>query len=490
MRRKLTFRQLLLSILALWYDLSQKELGARTGIDPKEVSQYLRRKRRGEIKDELFERLLAGMKCSPAAVWIVTGCLEALEALERDGELTPEERAVIEEEILASARLQREALSEAVRLSRGVPVEGYPEARDLGRARRRAEELFGRLKKRPQEMRLVMVADAEEYQGWALCEKCCDASVREASRDLEAAAAWAQLAQEIAERVRGPEGWRQCIRGYAAAHAANAVRVAGEPKAAEAPFEEAKRLWLSGSDPAGVLDPGRLLHLEASLRRDQRRFEEALACLDEAEAVGRQPELAIIQRGFTLEVMGDYEGAVEALLRAAPRLDRQADSVPWYNQRFNLAVNYVHLGRSAEAAALVPEVRDLAAELGDEIFLIRVSWLEGRIAAGLGRTREARRLLGQARREFERLKMSYDLALALLEEAVLLLEEGRPAEVKALADDLAQVFADKGVHREALAALRLFHEAAERAEATAELARRVLRFLFRARHDQGLRFES
>jgi hypothetical protein len=86
--------------------------------------------------------------------------------------------------------------------------------------------------------------------------------------------------------------------------------------------------------------------------------------------------------------------------------------------------------------------------------------------------------------------MSYDVALALLEEAVLLLEEGRPAEVKALAGELAQVFEDKGVHREALAALRLFHEAAEHEEATAEMARRVLRFLFRARYDQGLRFES
>ncbi len=86
--------------------------------------------------------------------------------------------------------------------------------------------------------------------------------------------------------------------------------------------------------------------------------------------------------------------------------------------------------------------------------------------------------------------MSYDVALALLEEAVLLLEEGRLAEVKALARELAKVFESKGVHREALATLRVFQVAAEREEATAEQARRVLRFLFRARHDQGLRFES
>jgi hypothetical protein len=86
--------------------------------------------------------------------------------------------------------------------------------------------------------------------------------------------------------------------------------------------------------------------------------------------------------------------------------------------------------------------------------------------------------------------MSYDVALALLEEAALLLEEGRAAEVKALAPELARVFEGKGVHREALAALRLFREAAEREAASAGLARRVLGFLFRARHDPGLRFSA
>ena len=43
---------------------------------------------------------------------------------------------------------------------------------------------------------------------------------------------------------------------------------------------------------------------------------------------------------------------------------------------------------------------------------------------------------------------------------------------------------------EALAALRLFHEAAGRETATADFARRVLRFLFRARHDAGLLFTA
>lgn len=59
-------------------------------------------------------------------------------------------------------------------------------------------------------------------------------------------------------------------------------------------FDQAKRLWQVGSDPGRVLDPGRLLDLEASLRRDQRRLDEALALLDEAATVSRFPGRVLI----------------------------------------------------------------------------------------------------------------------------------------------------------------------------------------------------
>jgi tetratricopeptide (TPR) repeat protein len=239
-----------------------------------------------------------------------------------------------------------------------------------------------------------------------------------------------------------------------------------------------------------VLDPGRLLDLEASLRRAQRRFGEALALLDEALAIGRSPARVLVQKGFTLEVMGEFERSIEILLQAKPLAERQGDRRLQNMLHCNLGFTFCHVGRFAEAAELAREVRTCAAAMGDEIGVLRGIWLEGRIAAGLGRPAEARSLLRQARQEFAARKMGYDVALALLEEAALLLAESRTAEVKSLARELAAVFESKGVHREALAALRLFQEAAEREEATAELARRVLRYLFRARHDQGLRFES
>jgi tetratricopeptide (TPR) repeat protein/DNA-binding XRE family transcriptional regulator len=356
--------------------------------------------------------------------------------------------------------------------------------------RQRAAELFERLEGLPQEIRLAMVQVAEECWSWALCERVCEASSREASRDVKQAAVWADLARQIAERVRDSEQWRNRLCGYAVAHVANALRVSGDLVSAEATLEEAKRLWRAGSDPAGALDPGRILDLEASLRRDQRRLPEALALLDEAAAVGRFPERALIKKSTTLEVMGRYDVAVEALLRALPIVQRKGDRHLEAVLYCNLALSYCQLGRFAEAAELAARARTAALEMGDELGALRVTWTQGRIAAGTGRSAEARSLLAYARREFAIRGMDYDAALALLEESALLLAEGRAGEAKALARDLAALFDSKGVHREALAALRLFQEATEQERATAELARSVLSYLFRARHDPSLRFAS
>jgi tetratricopeptide (TPR) repeat protein len=481
-------RPLTLAILALWKKLSQKEIGAEAGIPQKQVSYYLKKE---ELDDAIYARLLQGVRARPAEVDVVTVCLEALEALSQDQEMTPEERDEVEAGVLEGTPLLRKAFSEAVRRSRDLPpVDGYPRPADLEASRWQAREQWSQLEPLSEGQRLAVARVAPEFQTWALVERVCEESIVQASRNVERSASLARLAQEIAERVQGPEGWRDRIQGFAAAHIANALRVAGELKAADSVLGEAKRLWLSGSDPDHLLDPGRLLDLEASLRRGQRRFEEALPLLDKALSVGRCPERYLIKKGFTLEVMGEYESALDTLLQAESLVEHQGDERLLYMLRFNLAVILCQLGRYSETAKPIQQVRDLATERGDETELVRIVWLEGRIAAGLGRLEEGRRLLGQARREFTVRKMGYDAALALLEEVVLLLEEGRPSEVGALIPSLVEVFKSKGVHREALVALRLFQEAAEREEVTAELARRVLGYLFRARYDQGLRFTA
>jgi predicted transcriptional regulator len=73
-----SLRSLIVSILALWRDLSQKQVGARAGIPQKKVSLYLKR---DDMEDDLYTRFLAAVNGRPAEVAIVTGCLESLGAL-------------------------------------------------------------------------------------------------------------------------------------------------------------------------------------------------------------------------------------------------------------------------------------------------------------------------------------------------------------------------------------------------------------------------
>jgi transcriptional regulator with XRE-family HTH domain len=115
---------------------------------------------------------------------------------------------------------------------------------------------------------MVLVArSAKELQTWAVVELICEESARAAASDesTEHARNLAELAVEIAGRIRASEGWRQRVRGFAMAHLANALKSAGNLDAARETMEEAERLWESGQDPEQILDPGRFLGLEASI---------------------------------------------------------------------------------------------------------------------------------------------------------------------------------------------------------------------------------
>jgi hypothetical protein len=138
---------------------------------------------------------------------------------------------------------------------------------------------------------------------------------------------------------------------------------------------------------------------------------------------------------------------------------------------------------------LVPKIRELAFQLGNELDLVRVLWLEGRIAGASGKRDVAVTAMEQVRREFTARSLAYDVALVSLELAVIYLEEGRLGDVRDLARQTMSVFQTQGIHREILAAIRLFFETAEKEAATAELARQIAEYLQRARYEPGLKFQ-
>lgn len=483
-----SFRSLVIKMLALWKGLLQKQVGARAGLDEKQTYRVLHQE---GMDDELYQRMLEKMNARPAEVAVVTGALEALDALDQDNGLSEAEREHIERTLLEAQRILRNDLTEAARLSRKAPpIDGYPEPDHVEPARWQAREVWPLIEKLPESKQGMIVRHSPQYQTWAFMELVCEKSVEEASRDPERAAGLARLATVVAGTVRGPEGWCNRVKGYALAHVPNIERVFGRLESADSALAEASRLWLAGSDPDRILDPGRLLDLEASLRRAQRRFDDALDCLAKAEVVGRRKDRYLVNRGFALEVMGKYDQATVALLEAQPLVEQSGDERLLYMQRYNLAVVYTHLGRFSEASGLLELVRPAVVKREDKSEAIRLKWLEGRIAAGLGRPDEALKILVKAQEEFASRRMWYDVALCLLEIAILLLEQGNAPAVKALAHDLAKVFEAKGVHQEALVALQLFQEATVKEALTAIQARRILDYLFMARYNPDLRYQS
>jgi tetratricopeptide (TPR) repeat protein len=317
--------------------------------------------------------------------------------------------------------------------------------------------------------------------------------VKAAADDARKALELAELALSIARRVPDEEG-RARVEGYSWACLANARRVANDFDGADAAFARAWDLWQAGGEGDPELAPEwRLLSLEASLRRAQHRFPEALDLLDRARtAAGDDPTAAariLLKKEHVFEVMGDTEGALAVLAEAAPFIEASGDFDLLLRFRFNLADDLCHLERYKEAAELLPRVRELAERQGNALDLIRVVWLDARIAAGQGRTEDAIAGLEQVRRAFADHELPYDAALASLDLAMLWLQAGRTAEVRALAVEMEAIFRAKKIHREALAALLLFCDAAKREAATAELARRVHEYLLKARYNPELRFE-
>jgi tetratricopeptide (TPR) repeat protein len=466
--------------------LTDAELGERAGMSEKMANLYQSGSR--EPKGEVRERLVAALDCAPGADVPVE---RALERACRPGEeplspvdLTPAERSALARATLAGGLAWADAAEE--RLVR------FLRARRAERARRKADPLWEVLRRCPSRRRRLLIEVSEPYQRWYVAERLAHESERAASHRPALALELAELALRAAELSPGTDLWHARMEGYGLLFVSNARRVQGDLHRADADLARAEDLLKKGApaDP-GLLAPWRLPDRKASLRRAQRRFEEALDLHDEALALG--PETAgriLLNKSATLEQMGEAEQALEVLEQAEPKVEAQGEPNLLFALRFNRAAALLDLNRAREAEELLPRVRELALELRQDLHLVRLRWLEGRVHAGLDRTEEAIKALEEVREKFAKLNMAYDCALASVKLGALYLRQGRTGEVKALARWMEQVFRSLGIHQEALKALLLFCNAVRQEWATAELAERLFSYLQRARHDPGMKFQE
>jgi tetratricopeptide (TPR) repeat protein len=360
-----------------------------------------------------------------------------------------------------------------------------------------AEELWRTLAPRSAGERQAAVEAEPRYATFGLFELMLERArevIFEAPREAEERLS---LALAVARRLdpdrHGP-GAVEAALARVWAFLANARRVLGDFRGAEEAFEAAEEhLFRSWLDP---LDEALVLELKALLRRGQRRFAEAFELIDEALALYREinePHLqgrSLIVKGLTFQYAGDPAAAVECLRRGLFLVDPQKEPRLTVVAHHNLIHCLTDGGRHAEAAALITEARPLWARLGRRLDLVRLAWMEAKVAHGLGRTAEAERLLLEVKGELASAGLAYDVALVSLDLAALYARAGRVAESKRLAAELLPIFRSREVHREALAALIAFQRAAQMEQLSLSFIEEIYRYLEQARGNPELRFRD
>jgi transcriptional regulator with XRE-family HTH domain len=466
---------------------SQAQLCRVAGISPTQLNDY--ESGRKALTRERLDQLAGALGLPPERVDETLACLAANRAAAAPPEANLDARAATRRKIeVLAARAGRMQKDHARELLSFLTDEGEALV-----ARQQAGQQMIRLQRRTAGQRRFLVETVAEFRNWALAEAAALESVRLAPNHPREAREWAELAVSIAELAPGEETRRRRLHGWTLHFLANALRTCNDLPAAEKARARGRKLWEAGApgDP-GLLAEAWLPWIEANLRMDQRRLPEALKRIDEALALdqGELRAQILMSKSNILRRLEDPAGSTAVLLEAEPLIDARREPRLAFGLRFNLLVDLCVLGKAAEAEPRLPAVWRLAKRLGEPLDLTRCLWLQGQVHSALGRVEEALAAFRQVRRTFHERPLAYDYALVSLDLSLGLLERGRTAEVMTIAEEMLWIFKAQEVHREALAALRVFCQAAAREAATVEETRKIARFLRRAQLDPELRFEE
>lgn len=340
----------------------------------------------------------------------------------------------------------------------------------------RAPELLQGLLDKPFEEQMAQVEADPEYQSWGFCQILLKTSRDTAFGDPLTAVNLAELAVTVAEGLGAAYDpcWVADLQARSFAALGNARRILGELRSAETAFREAENR-LRGTTGNPVVE-AEILGMKGSLRRDQRRFGDALVLMTRAFDLYREAgdthgiASSYLKRAKVLEESGDVEAALRLLRQAVADIDAEAEPQIHLYARHNLAACLILVARYEEAEELLPELRAAFERSAKPLDLVRLQWTEGKVAFNLGRSVEAEALFRAIQTEFLGRGMGYDAALVSLDLGLLYVQEQRTGDLKRLAVEIMPIFEARDVHREALATLVIFQKACEQERLTVQLA--------------------
>jgi tetratricopeptide (TPR) repeat protein len=277
----------------------------------------------------------------------------------------------------------------------------------------------------------------------------------------------AQLAVLVSESLSAEpqaQGEVADCRARAWAALGNALRVSGDLNGAEGALLTAQSHLRGGIGRRPL--SAHILSQLASLRMDQRRFEDSLSLIHQAVQVwrdlGNNRELvrALIKQAIMTGEAGKPRSAVRILLEASRFVDSNAEPKLALILMHSMIRFYVDGGQSEIALRLHLEARPLYEQESDPLIRIKALWLEGQIMSAERHLEPALKQLSEAHEAFLALGNRYEAAIVSLDLAAVFAKLDRFAEMRALARETLREMEARGVRREAIAALILLQQTA------------------------------
>lgn len=292
----------------------------------------------------------------------------------------------------------------------------------------------------------------------------------------------AELARAAAERLDPTEHGAAKVADIQArtwAELGNAYRLVEAIDRAEDAMERAMHCYQGGSQDPELL--ALIADRVATLFSYQRRFPDAIRILDHLVAFHRergQWHLAgrsLLLRGLYTDYSGDPEAALHFTCEALDLLDPEKEPTLPLMAIHNLLCFATEIGRFSFVRRLLPRIAPLYTADQNRLPVLRLRWLEGRVAAGLQELDAAEAAFQEARRGFEETGLVFPGSLVALDLAELWLRRGRTAEIQALAEELIASFRALRVGREAIVALLLLRRACEQRAAELKIREAIER---------------
>ncbi len=266
---------------------------------------------------------------------------------------------------------------------------------------------------------------------------------------------------------------RQELEVRAFAVLAGAYRRVGDLARAEATYREALEFA-----EISLVEQANLCRRVAMLRVDQGRYEEALTLVNCAIAIYRQEDPALFAKSLLARAVifietQRYSEAILDCAAALPSINAKKDPRAFFMAVNNLS--YALTQRAAhpeDLAAAVQYLRQACRLLrGERLSLpkLTLKWIQGLIFCRLGSLQRGEEFLESARQGLIELKAPLEVALVSLDLSALYLRQGRIWKLATLASETFQLFRALAFDQEAVAALYLWHQAAQAEVLTAEM---------------------